>query len=82
MTAVEVLEKERIDCEKEVVYLRMEGDFADKKDEATFYYSYDKKTWKRIGEPCKMVFDYTNSLWEASLLFLIMLLKIWEDMWI
>lgn len=44
VTAVEVLEKERIDCEKEVVYLRMEGDFADKKDEATFYYSYDKKT--------------------------------------
>ena len=38
----------------------MEGDFADKKDEATFYYSYDKKTWKRIGEPCKMVFDYTK----------------------
>ena len=60
MTAVEVLEKERMDCEKEVVYLRMEGDFADKKDEATFYYSYDKKTWKRIGEPCKMVFDYTK----------------------
>ena len=60
VTAVEVLEKERIDCEKEVVYLRMEGDFADKKDEATFYYSYDKKTWKRIGEPCKMVFDYTK----------------------
>ena len=23
-------------------------------------YSYDKKTWKRIGEPCKMVFDYTK----------------------
>ena len=60
VTAVEVLEKERMDCEKEVVYLRMEGDFADKKDEATFYYSYDKKTWKRIGEPCKMVFDYTK----------------------
>ena len=32
VTAVEVLEKERIDCEKEVVYLRMEGDFADKKE--------------------------------------------------
>lgn len=60
VTAVEVLEKERMDCEKEVVYLRMECDFADKKDEATFYYSYDKKTWKRIGEPCKMVFDYTK----------------------
>ena len=82
VTAVEVLEKERIDCEKEVVYLRMEGDFADKKDEATFNYSYDKKTWKRIGEPCKMVFDYTKFFMEASLLFLIMLLKIWEDMWI
>lgn len=26
VTAVEVLEKERMDCEKEVVYLRMEGD--------------------------------------------------------
>ena len=36
MTAVEVLEKERMDCEKEVVYLRMEGEFADEKDEATF----------------------------------------------
>ena len=57
VTAVEVLEKDRIDCEKEVVYLRMEGDFADKKDEATFYYSYDKNTWKRIGEQCNMFFD-------------------------
>ena len=45
---------------KRRAYFHLEGDFADKKDEATFYYSYDKKTWKRIGEPCKMVFDYTK----------------------
>lgn len=43
---VEVLEKECIDCEKEVVYFCMEGDFVDKKDEVIFYYSYDKKMWK------------------------------------
>lgn len=36
MTAVEVLEKERMDCEKEVVYLRMESDFADKKMKPLF----------------------------------------------
>lgn len=36
VTAVEVLEKERMDCEKEVVYLRMEGDFADKKMKPLF----------------------------------------------
>ena len=60
VTDVKVEEKERVACKKDLVYLRIDGDFANKKDEATFYYSYDNKEWIRIGEPCKMIFDYTR----------------------
>ena len=60
VTDVKIEEKERITCKKDFVYLRIDGDFANKKDEATFYYSYDNEEWKQIGEPCKMVFDYNH----------------------
>lgn len=60
VTDIKIVEKERVDCKRDFIYLRIDGDFADKKDEATFYYSYDKKEWKQIGESCKMIFDYTR----------------------
>lgn len=60
VTEVKTEEKERVECLNDVVYLRIDGDFTKGKDEATFYYSYDNKTWKRIGCPCKMKFDHTK----------------------
>lgn len=60
VTDVKVKEKERVECKSNVVYLRIDGDFMKGKDEASFYYSYDCKDWKQLGEPCKMIFDYTK----------------------
>ena len=60
VTEVKTEEKERVECLNDVAYLRIDGDFTKGKDEATFYYSYDNKTWKRIGCPCKMKFDHTK----------------------
>ena len=51
----------RLDKDSEgMLVFTNDGDFANKKDEATFYYSYDNEEWEQIGEPCKMVFDYTR----------------------
>ena len=58
VTDVEVKEKERVECKKKIVYLRIDGDFTRGKDEATFFYSYDGTDWKQLGEPCRMEFDY------------------------
>lgn len=40
------------------VWLRIHGDFNLGKDLATFAYSTDGKTFKSIGKPFKMIFDY------------------------
>ena len=58
VTKVDTEEKERVTLDKEVVYLRIDTDFNLNKDWATFFYSYDNKTWRSIGEPFKMIFDY------------------------
>ena len=55
---VKVDEKARVALTKNVVYLRIDGDFNLNKDLATFYYSYDNKNWQSIGTEYKMIFDY------------------------
>ena len=55
---VERKERERIELDKDVIYLRITGDFNLGKDIAVCYYSLDNKDWKRIGEDFKMRFDY------------------------
>lgn len=75
---MKIEEKERITCKKDFVYLRIDGDFANKKDEATFYYSYDNEEWKQIGEPCKMVLIIPGSLWGVSSPYSIMRRSLWE----
>jgi beta-xylosidase len=52
------VEKERVELSKNVVYLRVYTDFSRNKDLATFSYSLDNKTWKTIGSPAKMIFNY------------------------
>ena len=55
---VKAEEKGRTELSKNVVYLRIDGDFNLNKDLATFYYSLDNKNWNSIGSEFKMIFDY------------------------
>ena len=55
---VEIDLREEVKLEQDVVYLRIDGDFTEKKDRATFYYSLDNKEWKEIGSSIRMRFDY------------------------
>ncbi|MCF2444008.1 glycoside hydrolase 43 family protein [Dyadobacter sp. CY345] len=47
-------EIESISLAQNKVYLKVECDFKDKKDTASFYYSLDGKSWLPIGKPLKM----------------------------
>lgn len=58
VTGLKVEEKERVELTKDIVYLRIDGDFRVNRDIATFYYSLDNKDWKKIGTDFKMIFDY------------------------
>ena len=55
---VKAEEKGRAELTKNIVYLRIDGDFNLNKDLATFFYSLDNKNWTPIGSECKMIFDY------------------------
>jgi beta-xylosidase len=50
-------ELERVEFSGRQVYLRVECDFRDHKDEARFAYSLDGKQWTAIGKPLRMVYD-------------------------
>lgn len=60
IASVDIEEKEQVEFNQDVIYLRIEGDFMPKRDIATFYYSLDNKEWKKIGTDFKMRFDYTR----------------------
>lgn len=60
ISRVDITEQARIPLNKELVYLRVEGDFTNGRDEARFSYSLDGKTWIPVGLPVKMKFDYTR----------------------
>lgn len=51
-------EKEQLELNQSVVYLRIDGNFRLNHDIASCYYSLDNKNWKKIGEDFKMKFDY------------------------
>ncbi len=58
---VEVEEKERIEIQQNMIYLRIDCNFYEDKqhkDLATFYYSFDNKDWTKIGTDFRMRFDY------------------------
>lgn len=48
------VEVQRIALDQNQVYFKIDCDFTNKKDEATFFYSLDGKGWKSIGESLKM----------------------------
>lgn len=60
ITKVNVDEKERIELSQNTVYLRIDCDFSQHRDLATFYYSTDNRNWKKIGTDFRMKFDYTK----------------------
>lgn len=52
---------ESISLKQDVVHLKVDCDFGyDKKDKASFYYSYDGKTWTRIGDVLQMAYDWPD----------------------
>lgn len=51
-------EKERVEINQPLIYLRIDGDFRLNRDIATCYYSLDNKNWVKIGTDFKMRFDY------------------------
>lgn len=51
------VEIQSIPLSQSLVYFRIDCDFRDKTDKASFFYSLDGKTWTRIGSTLKM--EYT-----------------------
>ena len=50
------VEVQRIPLTQNHVYLKIDCDFTDLKDQATFTYSLDGKAWNRIGDTLKMTY--------------------------
>ena len=50
------IEKANIQMEGNLVYLKIECDFKNRKDEAIFYWSLDGKEWSQIGTTLRMVY--------------------------
>lgn len=57
---VKVSEQARIPLTKKRIYLKVDGDFSHGQDWARFSYSLNGKKWISVGQPVKMVFDYTR----------------------
>jgi beta-xylosidase len=49
-------EAQSVPLDQNVVYLKAECDFTNKRDTAQFYYSLDGKAWTSIGSPLKMTY--------------------------
>lgn len=50
------VEIQRLPLTQDKVYFKIECDFRDRKDVATFFYSLDGRTWQPIGGPLKMAY--------------------------
>lgn len=49
-------ELQRVPTDRQTVFLAMECDYRNRKDEARFYYSHNEKDWTPIGKPLKMTY--------------------------
>ena len=56
--SVEIEEHGKIQLTNAIIYLRIDGDFTNRQDKASFYYSFDNKEWKEFGKSIRMRFDY------------------------
>ncbi len=50
------VELQRLPLTQDKVYLKIDCDFQDRRDVATFFYSLDGRTWQPIGGPLKMAY--------------------------
>ena len=50
------VELQRLPLKQDKVYFKIECDFQDRKDVATFFYSLDGNTWQPVGKPLKMAY--------------------------
>ena len=51
---------ESVKMKGNVVYLRLECDFTNRTDKAKFYYSFNGKKWKQIGDEMQMHYDWPD----------------------
>jgi len=56
--SVDKEEKARVSLKKKMVWLRIKADFTNHQERATFYYSEDGKSFKKVGDDFRMRFDY------------------------
>ncbi len=66
-----VIEKKRLPGNSNCVYLRVDCDFTELKDEAYFYYSLDGIQWIRIGDTLHMKYDWPHFVGYRFALFLL-----------
>lgn len=53
-------EVERVALNASKVYLRIDGDFRNQIDDATFFYSLDGTNWRQIGDTLQMSYELTH----------------------
>ncbi len=58
-----------VDCNSQTVYLKAVCDFKDRKDEANFFYSFDGKDFKPLGDTLKMVYRLDHFMGQRFALF-------------
>ncbi|MDQ1919184.1 glycoside hydrolase family 43 protein [Massilia pseudoviolaceinigra] len=63
------VEAQRIALHQSKIYLKIDCDFTNKKDEANFHYSLDGKVWKPIGETFKMKYTIPHFMGYRFALF-------------
>ncbi len=63
------VEAQTIPLNQQRIYLKAACDFTDKKDVATFYYSFDGETWNLIGTPLKMTYTLPHFMGYRFALF-------------
>ncbi|HMW47714.1 MAG TPA: family 43 glycosylhydrolase, partial [Cellvibrionaceae bacterium] len=62
-------EVERVSLTNNRVYLRINGNFKNQADDATFYYSLDGTTWRQIGDTLQMSYELTHFMGYRFALF-------------
>ena len=63
------IERQRIPLDGHKVYFKIDCDFSQKRDMASFFYSLDGKDWKAIGSPMKMAYTIPHFMGYRFALF-------------
>ncbi|MBF9140743.1 glycoside hydrolase family 43 protein [Hymenobacter properus] len=63
------VELQRLPLRQDKVYFKIECDFQDRKDVATFFYSLDGKAWQPVGKPLKMAYTLPHFMGYRFALF-------------